>query len=412
MRHISGMTRSVSFRAGLRALAFLWPAVCLLNACTVHSGDVRTKRLSDSTVYTGQLADGRPEGWGVLMQGDSVVYEGQWVHGLRQGRGTACDSMGRRIDGQWKADTLVSGRRRDAAGIYTGLFDRRRRACGHGIYIDSLQHYYEGHWERDKRNGFGFSAESRYFRVGEWKDDVYKGERLHYTSERIYGIDISKHQHVIGRHRYGIDWDRLRISHLGSLSKKKVSGRVDYKVSFIFIKSTEGRTLRNPYYAGDYEAARAHGFPVGSYHFFTTSSTGAQQAAQFLKYSHFKKGDLPPVLDLEPSPAQIRKMGGTAALFREVRVWLRTVERRVGVRPILYISQIFVNRYLPSAPDLKESYPVWIARYGEYKPDVKLWIWQLAPDGRVTGIHGTVDINVFNGYQTEFQQFLDKERIR
>ena len=370
------------------------------------------KRLSDSTVYTGQLVDGRPEGWGVLMQGDSVVYEGQWANGLRQGKGRAADSIGRRIEGYWKADTLVRGKRTDAGGVYVGLFDRQQRASGHGAYIDSLQRYYEGHWERDKRNGFGFSSESRYFRVGEWKNNVYKGERLNYTSERIYGIDISKHQHVIGRHRYGIDWDRLRISHLGSLSKKNVSGKVDYKVSFIFIKSTEGRTVRNPYYAGDYEAARAHGFPVGSYHFFTTSSTGAQQAAHFLRHSHFRKGDLPPVLDLEPTSSMIRKMGGTAALFREVRVWLRTVERRVGVRPILYISQIFVNRYLPSAPDLKENYPVWIARYGEYKPDVKLWIWQLAPDGRVRGIHGTVDINVFNGYQTEFQQFLDKERIK
>lgn len=412
MKHTTEMTCYPSCRTSLVSVALLLWVLLLLDACTVHSGDVRMKRLSDSTVYTGQLVDGRPEGWGVLMQGDSVVYEGQWANGLRQGKGRAADSIGRRIEGYWKADTLVSGKRTDAGGVYVGMFDRQQRASGHGAYIDSLQRYYEGHWERDKRNGFGFSSESRYFRVGEWKNNVYKGERLNYTSERIYGIDISKHQHVIGKHRYGIDWDRLRISHLGSLSKKNVSGKVDYKVSFIFIKSTEGRTVRNPYYAGDYEAARAHGFPVGSYHFFTTSSTGAQQAAHFLRHSHFRKGDLPPVLDLEPTSKMIRKMGGTAALFREVRVWLRTVERRVGIRPILYISQIFVNRYLPSAPDLKENYPVWIARYGEYKPDVKLWIWQLAPDGRVRGIHGTVDINVFNGYQTEFQQFLDKERIK
>ena len=37
---------------------------------------------------------------------------------------------------------------------------------------------------------------------------------------------------------------------------------------------------------------------------------------------------------------------------------------------------------------------------------MKLWIWQLAPDGRVRGIHGEVDINVFNGYSGEFRQWL------
>ena len=111
------------------------------------------------------------------------------------------------------------------------------------------------------------------------------------------------------------------------------------------------------------------------------------------------------MLDLEPLPSQVRKMGGAVAMWRRVRNWLQIVEKHTGMRPILYISQTFVNRYLDAAPDIKHSYPVWIARYGEYKPDVKLWVWQLAPDGRVKGIHGPVDINVFNGYQGEFRQW-------
>ena len=72
---------------------------------------------------------------------------------------------------------------------------------------------------------------------------------------------------------------------------------------------------------------------------------------------------------------------------------------------MLYISQSFVNKYLPLAPDIRENYQVWIARYGEYKPDVQLVYWQLCPDGRVKGIHGEVDINVFNGYKDEFEKF-------
>ena len=90
-------------------------------------------------------------------------------------------------------------------------------------------------------------------------------------------------------------------------------------------------------------------------------------------------------------------MGGPEAMFRHVRAWLTAVERYAHVKPILYVSQQFVNRYLGVAPDLKRNYQVWIARYGEYKPDVKLAVWQLSPNGRVNGIRGEVDINVFNG---------------
>jgi lysozyme len=73
---------------------------------------------------------------------------------------------------------------------------------------------------------------------------------------------------------------------------------------------------------------------------------------------------------------------------------------------------VFVNVYLSQAPDIKRDYRVWIARYGEYKPDVRLAFWQLCPDGRVAGIHPAVDINVFNGYQTQFEEFLDSETIK
>ena len=92
-----------------------------------------------------------------------------------------------------------------------------------------------------------------------------------------------------------------------------------------------------------------------------------------------------------------------------MRKWLVSVEHVMKVRPILYISQTFINKYLnDSYADgkyLRDNYQVWIARYGEYKPDVHLAIWQLSPDGRVRGIRGEVDINVFNGYDDLFKEF-------
>ena len=170
--------------------------------------------------------------------------------------------------------------------------------------------------------------------------------------------------------------------------------------------------MLNPYYRKDYRDAKAHGYKVGTYHFFTTITPAAEQARHFLKHSIIRKGDFPPVLDVEPLPSQIKKMGGSGVLFARIRTWLRIVERATGVKPILYISQTFVNRYLPKAPDLKHNYQVWIARYGEYKPDIRLVYWQLCPDGRVAGIHGEVDINVFNGYDDAFLSFVKNKTVK
>ena len=64
------------------------------------------------------------------------------------------------------------------------------------------------------------------------------------------------------------------------------------------------------------------------------------------------------------------------------------------------------------APDLLDNYQVWIARYGEYKPGIHLSFWQLSADARVKGIATDVDVNVFNGYEPQWQEFLEKETIK
>jgi len=317
-----------------------------------------------------------------------------------------------KLTSSWTKDSVATAVISDSDGTYKGQIDSKRRPSGEGVYQGTDGSYYCGFWEEGERNGFGFafSANGK-LRVGEWKNDRYQGERLTYSSQRIYGIDISKYQHIRGRHRYAIDWANLRISHLGSLSKKTVSGAVDFPISFVYIKSTEGRTLMNPYYHRDYNAARAHGFKVGTYHFFSVNSSATAQANFFVKCSHFAKGDFPPVLDVEPLPSQIRRIGGTGVLFSRIRTWLTLVGNHCGRKPVLYVSQTFVNRYLPLAPDLIKNYDIWIARYGDYKPDLRLVYWQLCPDGRVKGIHGEVDINVFNGYRNEYNAYLKNKTL-
>lgn len=346
----------------------------------------------------------------------SVMNVGTWNDHRREGATILLDSLGRTVVGTCSDDSLTIGIRPDSLGFYMGDF-QNKEAHGHGSYLTPDGSYYEGHWENDRRHGFGLELltpidQDPRLRVGEWNKNKYQGERMHYTSERIYGIDIARYQHGKGRRPIPIQWNKLRITHVGKRGSHNVRGKADYPVSFVYIKSTEGVTVRNKFYLGDYVQARKHSIRTGAYHFWSVRTSGASQAEFFLKNTRFNHGDLPPVLDIEPSKSQIEQMGGADNMFRHIRTWLKMVEKRIGIKPILYVNQMFVNNYLVDQTDLKRDYRIWIARYSEYKPDLRLTYWQLCPDGRVTGIQGDVDINVFNGYKSQFEEYLAEETIK
>ena len=291
-----------------------------------------------------------------------ITAGGYWKAGhYRRGRVSGpvilLDRQQRVVRAVFVADSIVYATRTDSLGTYRGQMNALLEAHGQGTYDQTDGTHYDGLWQHDRRHGFGFESSPRHsVRAGQWKDDRFLGERLRYTAERIYGIDISRHQHEKGRKRYA--------------------------------------------------AARAQGIHVGAYHFFSLKSSALDQAKYFVNHTLFRQGDFPPVLDVEPTESQIRKIGGTEVLLHRIRTFMDYVERRTHMRPILYVNQQFVNRHMQNAADIKQRYNVWIARYGEYKPDLKLVYWQLTPDGRVQGIHGPVDINVFNGYQGQYDDFV------
>ncbi len=386
-----------------------------------------------TTIYEGQWHKGKPDGWGTWQKGDTcyrgqwknglrhgrgrltlekeaVTYSGSWQKGLREGRGTLTDKNGRTWTGTWHADTLAYGTQTDSTGVYTGQFGKDKQPEGFGIYAASAEYErYEGKWKNGKREGFGIGLSPQTeVQCGHWNKGTYMGERMIYTPLRVYGIDISHYQHG-GRPRRRfkgrtIRWKDLRITHLGKNTKNSV-GKVDFPVSFCYIKSTQGVKITNPYYRLDARNARKAGIEVGAYHFMSPVS-GSLQARWFLRSTPIARNDLPPMLDVELTHAQIARMGGADAMRHEMQIWLDIVEKHTGKRPILYLSQKFINEYMLDAPERLKSYRIWVARYSEYRPYVKLLYWQLTPFGRVKGIHGDVDINVFNGSMEQFQRYI------
>ena len=339
-----------------------------------------------------------------LPQGSVTIHTLMKHH---QGKRLMRDMQGRLVIGLLRDSILVSGVRIDSAGVFAGTMNRWGEASGYGFYRFANGIYTEGPWAHDQREGLGLSIGADHLRMGEWLRGHYRGERMNYHANRIYGIDISRYQHEKGRRRYPLSWKDNRFTHLGRrISTDRLLDRLDYRVQFVYIKSTEGVTIQNRYYSDDDAAVRRQGLRVGAYHFLSTRTSPEEQALHYLQNTRFRRGDLPPMLDIEPSDKQIEEMGGPEVLFSYIRRWLHIVEERTHTKPILYINQRFANVYMPFAPDIKKGYRFWIARYGEFRPDWHHDIWQLSGDGRVSGFSTEVDLNVFNGYQQQWDEFL------
>ena len=191
----------------------------------------------------------------------------------------------------------------------------------------------------------------------------------------IQGIDISHYQGEI-------NWDKLRHSMIEGCPLR-----------FIIIKSTEGSTKLDENFNDNFYQSREYGFIRGAYHFWSNKSTAREQAYYFLKQVHLENGDLPPVLDIEHMP----KNRSIEDFQRDVLTWLHIVEDRYHVKPIIYTYFKFKEQYL-NAP-VFEDYPYWIAHYYvdkvEYKGSWKFW--QHTDVGRLPGIKGHVDLNIYNG---------------
>ncbi len=192
----------------------------------------------------------------------------------------------------------------------------------------------------------------------------------------IHGIDVSHHQ---GK----INWQKL-----------KDQGMIDkFPVRFVMIKATEGASRIDPNFKENFFQARENGFTRGAYHFYSIYSSAEKQAEFFIKNVKLEKGDLPPVLDVEHKP----KNQTDEEFVVSIRKWLDIVENHYGVKPIIYTYYKFKTRYLNGS--VFDDYPYWIAHYYVDKVEYEgAWkFWQHTDAGRLPGIKGRVDFNIYNG---------------
>lgn len=188
----------------------------------------------------------------------------------------------------------------------------------------------------------------------------------------LHGIDVSRYQSHI-------NWS-------------KVSSSTDNKsIQFAFIKATEGTSLGDPHFASNWKKANEKDITVGAYMYFHPNKSGQSQANNFIKKVALVKGHFAPVVDIETTDSV-----DVYTLRSRLQTCLNTLEKKYGVKPIIYTSSGFYKSYLGSKFD---KYPLWVAQYKSTTPNVKRkWhIWQHTDKGKVNGISGNVDMNVING---------------
>lgn len=184
------------------------------------------------------------------------------------------------------------------------------------------------------------------------------------------------------------------------------NGNVDFKsvkksgIDFVFIKATEGADFKDKNFSQNYSNARVEGLKIGVYHFFKFDKDGVLQANNLLNTLAFRKPELGIVVDVE------REGNDTSIPLDSINERLATMVDYLnlkGHRVMFYTNKDGYHDYLA---ETFPGYPLWICSFSN-NPFYGEWtFWQHNHHGKVNGIKGDVDLNVFCGSKKEWHNFL------
>lgn len=177
-------------------------------------------------------------------------------------------------------------------------------------------------------------------------------------------------------------------------------GEIDFEevrrsgIEAVYIRVGAGE-YTDEYFAENYERAKAAGLKIGFYHYVTARSVdeGRRQARFFASLAAGREPDMRLAMDFEYfgslSVSQINAI--SEAYLDELTALTR--------REAVIYSDLSNARNIFSRA-LAEKYPLWAAQYGADEPSAngkwREWVgFQYTDDGRVGGIYGNVDRNIF-----------------
>lgn len=197
----------------------------------------------------------------------------------------------------------------------------------------------------------------------------------------ITGIDVSRHQ--------------------GMMNLESVASE---GIDFIFMKASEGETVKDPNFRLNYDKAVHAGLKTGAYHYFRFDVDGVPQARNLLEVIGDHPLDLGIAIDVE-------EHGNAKDVSREIiaRRLTAMVEylNLKGLRPIIYTNtrgySDFIEETLPGCV-------LWICSFTDPPIAAEWTFWQYNHHGHLPGIKGDVDMNVFNGNKEQWEKFILEQR--
>lgn len=177
-------------------------------------------------------------------------------------------------------------------------------------------------------------------------------------------------------------------------------GEIDFEevrrsgIEAVYIRVGAGE-YTDEYFAENYERAKAAGLKIGFYHYVTARSVdeGRRQARFFASLAAGREPDMRLAMDFEYfgslSVSQINAI--SEAYLDELTALTK--------REVVIYSDLSNARNIFSRA-LAEKYPLWAAQYGADEPSAngkwREWVgFQYTDEGRVGGIYGNVDRNIF-----------------
>ncbi len=201
------------------------------------------------------------------------------------------------------------------------------------------------------------------------------------NAESWPGVDVSAYQGKIDWHQVkasGIRFAMIRLGYRGYES---------------------GKLVTDEYAKENLKGAKEAGLKVGAYFFSQALSIQEtdQEIDYMLKILGDTKLDMPIVLDWEIPAASARTVNMDKLTLTDIQRHFCGQMRDKGYQPMIYFNWSQSEK-LYSLHDLEE-YPFWLALYQDrmtYPWKVEMWQW--TDKGKVPGIKGPVDLNVYMPY--------------
>ena len=192
------------------------------------------------------------------------------------------------------------------------------------------------------------------------------------------GIDVSAFQG-------NIDWEAVAAS------------GIEFAIVRLGYRGYEsGKLVKDDYAARNLAGARAAGLKVGAY-FFSQALNAKEVDEEIAFMMDVLDGflpDMPLVLDWEIPASNARTARMDARTLTDIQLhYCKTITDK-GYEPMIYFNW-YQSEHLYYLSEL-EDYPFWLALYQDrmtYPWRVEMWQWTCT--GRVPGINGDVDINVY-----------------